>query len=1490
MSQVKKLQDGGKVTPKNLQEYNNQKAKLEEEKRKKELEAESNSIVIDGRKYDRSEARRKLSSWRNDQQAIELRQSYGRRGRNVDSDYNRFLDMIDRGDVKSIDFKTDGGFRVKYAHDEGNEFNPSDKYSSGYLANAIRNNLLNLSEPTVNVGEVSKIDLDYNPKNMLLETIWGNKFRQDTYENMSELQRTADVARTLKENRGKFVDYFTDNSAFNVLNGSIPFKSLDEYDRFINDLESLDDDLYEKDVSGNFKLDDKGNKILNKNKSTWSFAEQLRNRRFGSEWADYIFGENQSQNNTKVIPEVSPEDVKITQEQKLRKELGLPEDAPLTIALGSNKYNISKEGLRDSNTNELFTGYLWLEPYGIKNHPYLKQGYHNEGVYVGGREDAEKLAQVNPKFRTAFYGLLEDQKSKFEGFDILESKGTGKYEFLNYLRSHFPDIFPEDARFRAEEITSYVDRSGIRNNNAFVNLYDPDYNPEELYQRPRYTIRVNSKGDPTLGIIKYDDNGFQVFEDSEGNREILKTGTSNTSYPVNHTYRDLIDRYLYKEKPTYSFGNNKSRYNNPYSTQTGMGMRVFKKGGDIQKLQAGGNIYSGSSVKDKKIATTKDLVGGDWGNLSAADKADLAALGLDIAGLVSTAAVGVGNAVGAASGLGSTAATIYSNAKRGDMSVGTQIGMGALNLAMDAATLVPGLGSWAKGAKTIKTLKRVAPVLKGIFAAMGAGQAGYALNKAISNEEMTIDDWRILASGLTALTSLGRQAYTKQKYTQKVSGKSEPITVSAGNKDYEIKLSSSEVRNYNSLNKKGKIQVLKDKVKGINPNIPKEELDAITLNKKELFSPNTWVGTNKAKVDKSTIRRELKPEVVENLVNNKYNWYTKGLLEERAIFKPGEFENVIGNKYFEINPNTLGFIKSKRNIIGRPKIGEGSTHKRVTDQSRLLGTSEAPSTVGKVDFVKRRNVEKPRTSPESTPYKSEAETKGKYETIRKASAQSQEEYYEDLVEKGTKHQIELRQKIEADRKREIRSRNIKAGKERAAKIKAEEAKRAKLEAKERRLKEYEKIVNYNKNKKEKAEIAVEKEELAKLGAKEKRDRLRQKEYQNIVNYNKQQKEKAQKITEKESAKKEERKTRHSAKKEAKGTKKTSKDIVVKKGLGGVLKLAYGGPVTLPFSGDDYADSLTAPLGRSLKGGINVDTGISTPRTNYSPTSRSSVLGNLNTGSTSKVDNQFDADLNKIQNGSQMSMPLSTISSVASLISKNKANDKIFNLLKKQLKPVVLDTPQDINYNIQGNEGIRNSYYKQAANLSQLSNLNQTTDIDRQLAYNLSIAKAAAEARLQGDLANEQTIAQSREKAFQVNASNLARREQVANQNRASITDMVNKKAYLEAQKIAQNAQNKDIFLHDVTEQLKQRSGEKQQYNTQNQLLNEQKSDFNNITSERNDELRIQKAMDKLMMEGKVNTPEYNTYKNQLLDIQRKNFLRNLKYQNIQNNGLLRQTW
>ena len=1482
MSQVKKLQEGGKVTPKNLQEYNNQKAKLEEERKRKEADAEANSIIIEGKKYNKSEAKEKLLQWQRSSDARGLLSSYRNRGKNIDSDYQKFLNMIDNGEITEINPNSKGGFTISYST-TGNSFNPSDKYSSDYLTKAIENNLFGLSSINTDVESPTKINLDYNPKNMLLNTIWGNNFRQDTYNNMSERQRTTDVAKTLRENRDKFAEYFTDNSAFN-LSGELPFKSMEEYDQFINDLESLDDDLYEKDSSGNYKLDTNGNKIFDKSKSTWSFAEQLRNRKFGGFWADYIFGSKKQQENPN---NVTPPPTKELQDAALRAEYGLPEGTPSSLTLGDNTYIPSKEGLRDANTGELFTGYLWTEPYG-KQDDYYKQGYYNKGLYVGNKNKAEALAQTDPFFRSIFYDLIENQKKKFEGFDILESKeGSGNYEFINYLRKQYPDVFAKDFKIRTEEITPYVDTEKLRAN-SYINLYDVDYNPEGLYQKPKYTVRINPDGTATMGIVKHE-NGFQVFVDDKGNKEVLKSAFSQKQYPVNHTYRELVDAYLYPQaaKGEYSFGNNPLRDKNPYSTAIGMGMRAFKSGGKVQKLQAGGNIYSGQSIKDKKVGTTKDITDGDWSNLSAADKADLIALGLDVAGLVSTAAVGVGNIVGSASGLGSSLATIYANAKRGDMSVGEQIGAGALNLAMDAATLVPGLGTWAKGAKTLKRLQKASNILRKFFVATGAVQASKALTKALSNEEMTIDDWRQLASGLTALTSTGRQLYAKNKFTQKTLGTSKPLTVSSNKDNYNVTLSQSEIGKFNGLDKNGKIQFLRDKIKADNPNMTPEELNSINLNKKELLSPRTWFGT-KAKLDKSSITRELKPEVVEDLKKNRYGWFKKGLIEERAYLKPDEvnLSKYTKNKVIPTPMNSEGKVKLTssgnieldHNILGRVKIGKG-TRKKVTYEN--VSAPETPKSPYTNPIV--NNMDLKHTS-DTSPYFNYRMVNRKYDIPNEKGTPFRNDLNNETLKpkgstkkdnvSGSKVNPNVSEILEKARKRAQVRRNL-----------------AETEARKQRYRK-----GYETRKRNEAErIEQEKrnvEETSKLGAKLQRDRARQKEYQDIVNYNKQQKEAAQKATQAEALKKEERKARQATKKENKGTKKTSKDKgerIARKGFGGILRLAYGGPVTisthpeiiLPYTPDQYIEDALVQEGRRQKkqilGGMTTN---SLPTINKIPsTSPNPVKIN------GKADTQ-ELNINKFN----PSIPLSTIASISSLISKNRTNNKIYNLLSKKLKPVILDTPQDINYNIQGNEGLRNAYYKQAANLGLLSKMNQTSDADRQLGYNFNIAKAAAEARLQGDLTNEQALTQSREKAFQVNASNLARREQVAGQNRASIIDMINKKAYLEAQKEAQNAQNKDIFLHDITEQLKQRAGEKQQNNLLDQLLTKQGNDFDKISNENMEELNIQKAMDKLMAEGKTNSSSYSSLQNRLSAIQKSRLKRNLGYQKLQNTGTLRRVW
>ena len=86
---------------------------------------------------------------------------------------------------------------------------------------------------------------------------------------------------------------------------------------------------------------------------------------------------------------------------------------------------------------------------------------------------------------------------------------------------------------------------------------------------------------------------------------------------------------------------------------------------------------------------------------------------------------------------------------------------------MDAATLIPGLGTMAKGAKVTKAIKTAAPILRKAFTALGLGTSLTALGKVMSGEELTINDWRLLANGLNAVTGIGRNVAGKKLYTQK---------------------------------------------------------------------------------------------------------------------------------------------------------------------------------------------------------------------------------------------------------------------------------------------------------------------------------------------------------------------------------------------------------------------------------------------------------------------------------------------------------------------------------------------------------------------------------------------------------------------------------------------------------------------------------------------------------------------------------------------------
>ena len=112
--------------------------------------------------------------------------------------------------------------------------------------------------------------------------------------------------------------------------------------------------------------------------------------------------------------------------------------------------------------------------------------------------------------------------------------------------------------------------------------------------------------------------------------------------------------------------------------------------------------------------------------LTAADYADLTALGLDVTSMIAQIAPGYGNIVSSAGGLGSTIATAVGDVSRDGLDWG-DAGNLAANLGMDALSLILGAGVGAKGTKILKNVKRLEPILKiGSIALMGYGMTGAA--------------------------------------------------------------------------------------------------------------------------------------------------------------------------------------------------------------------------------------------------------------------------------------------------------------------------------------------------------------------------------------------------------------------------------------------------------------------------------------------------------------------------------------------------------------------------------------------------------------------------------------------------------------------------------------------------------------------------------------------------------------------------------------------
>lgn len=139
------------------------------------------------------------------------------------------------------------------------------------------------------------------------------------------------------------------------------------------------------------------------------------------------------------------------------------------------------------------------------------------------------------------------------------------------------------------------------------------------------------------------------------------------------------------------------------------------------------------------------------------------------------------------------------------------------------------------------------------------------------------------------------------------------------------------------------------------------------------------------------------------------------------------------------------------------------------------------------------------------------------------------------------------------------------------------------------------------------------------------------------------------------------------------------------------------------------------------------------------------------------------------------------------------NNRVTAEVKKGLKPLIEDT-YNLQRRVQGDLATRQAYYTKAAELENLAARPMTSDASLQLAGQLEAKSKGNQYRTEGDLADNQAIRESAEKAWQVQADNTARRTAVANANRARILKNNAALHNLEAGRMSANWQSIDNFL------------------------------------------------------------------------------------------------
>lgn len=184
--------------------------------------------------------------------------------------------------------------------------------------------------------------------------------------------------------------------------------------------------------------------------------------------------------------------------------------------------------------------------------------------------------------------------------------------------------------------------------------------------------------------------------------------------------------------------------------------------------------------------------GQDW---EYEDYARLVSAGADVGSMIASFAPGYGTAASAALGLGSTIGNFTADLADESVGVGSAFLNAGAGLGMDLVGLIPGLGAAGKGSKIVKNLLKIAPKLATIWSAstsFAPAMQAFTKLKDKGAKEMTVEDWRALANGLTAaagVTRWGAAAAKNKINTHKYGTTTRTVTTKSGK---QVQMSEEE--------------------------------------------------------------------------------------------------------------------------------------------------------------------------------------------------------------------------------------------------------------------------------------------------------------------------------------------------------------------------------------------------------------------------------------------------------------------------------------------------------------------------------------------------------------------------------------------------------------------------------------------------------------------------------------------------------------------------